>query len=210
MTKKISFKLPAKYVSGARGAILVGSFNDWDTNQGIPMQAQEDGSMKVELSLESGEAYEYRYLLSDGRWVNDDGPKKMVEAFGYKIENCVLAIPAENKKSTAAKTKSAETKPATKSISKDVKPTKVKSVATSNDLTKILGVNKKIAAVLNAEGIKTYADLGKCTMKQLMLILENAKLDNKTKYHPTWTKQAKWAAADKWDELLAYQSDLKA
>lgn len=210
MSKKIIFKLAAKYVSGAKSAILVGSFNNWDTNQGIQMEAQEDGSMKVELSLEPGEAYEYRYLLSDGRWVNDDGPKKMVEAFGYKIENCVLAIPAEKKKAAAAKAKPAAKKTAAVKTTESTKAVKEKKAVTNNDLTKILGVNKKIAGILNAEGIRTYAELGKCTMKQLMLILENAALDNKTKYHTTWTKQAKWAAADKWDELAAYQTELKA
>jgi hypothetical protein len=33
---------------------------------------KEDGSMFAEVALVAGKSYQYRYLLNDGRWVNDN------------------------------------------------------------------------------------------------------------------------------------------
>lgn len=203
MTKKVSFKLASQYVSGASNAVIVGDFNNWNVAEGIHMQKSDDGSMIAELYLTPGKTYEYRYFLSDGRWVNDDSQKKIVNAFGHDVENCTVMVPAETKVK-AVKKKTAVTKTVA-----PVKVVKTASANTKDDLTKIAGVTKKIETLLHAENIVSYSDLGKCTIKKIMLILESASLENKSSFHTSWSKQAKLAAAGKWDELKTLQTELK-
>jgi hypothetical protein len=211
MTKKVVFKLSSNYVAGATSGILVGEFNHWDVNKGISLTKLEDGTMMAEVDLADGKAYEYRYLLNDGRWVNDDNAKKFVNAYGMTIENCIVEVPSEKKgKVTKAPTNKAATPPKkstekTTADSKKETPEQLKP-----DFTKVLGINTKIAQLFQSEGVNTYKELGSCTMKQILLILTPAALDKKAKYATTWAKQAKLAAANKWDELNAYQTEIKS
>jgi hypothetical protein len=62
------FRLPAE--AGARRAWLAGDFNDWSTDA-LPLEAQPDGSLAVEVVLEPGRSYRFRYYLGGGRWDND-------------------------------------------------------------------------------------------------------------------------------------------
>jgi len=193
MTKKISFELQAEVVANAASGILVGEFNNWNPEEGIYLEKQEDGSMRTELALTAGKSYEYRYLLSDGRWVNDYSAKTFADVYGYSIENCVIEVPEPAKKATA----------------KPKAPKAEKAVVPVEDLTKIEGIGKKIATILNAEGIRTFKDLGKSSIKKLQLILDAA--GSKFAMHDpaTWPKQAKLAAAGKWDDLAILQETLK-
>ncbi len=194
MTKKVLFSLAPEFVANASDGILVGEFNNWNIEEGIHLQKQEDGSMKAELVLTAGKTYEYRYLLNDGRWVNDYNEKKFSDVFGNSVENCVLTVPAPVKKTTVAKPKVVK---------------KEKAIVQADDLTKIEGIGKKVAALLNKENINTYKDLAKCSVKKLQLILETA--GNKFDIHDpaTWPKQAKSAASGDWDTLNKLQEELK-
>jgi predicted flap endonuclease-1-like 5' DNA nuclease len=191
MTKKVLFSLPPEYVENASDGVLVGEFNNWNIDEGIHLQKQEDGSMKAELVLTAGKTYEYRYLLNDGRWVNDNNEKAFSQLFGQTVENCVMTVPAVAKKATTAKPK----------ISKA--PVQV------DDLTKIEGIGKKIASLLNKENINSYKDLAKCSIKKLQLILDTAGSKFNVHDPATWPKQAKLAAAADWDALSKLQDELK-
>ena len=198
MEKKVTFLLSAEIVGEATSAILLGEFNNWDANNGITLKKQKDGSLKATASLEAGRTYQYRYLLNDGRWVNDERAENYVHANGFAVENCVITVveeaevakPKKEKKSTAKaeKAEKAETAP--------------------DDLAKIEGIGKKIAELLVAENIVSFKDLSKASAKKLKGILEAA--GSKFKMHdPTsWPKQAKLAAAGKWSELEELQKEL--
>lgn len=194
MTKKVLFSLPSELVENASEGILLGEFNNWNIEEGIQLLKQEDGSMKAELQLTAGKTYEYRYLLNDGRWVNDNNVKTFSQVFGHSVENCVLTVPAVAKKATSAKPKT--TPKATVNV-------------LSDDLTKIEGIGKKIASLLNKENINTYKDLAKTSIKKLQLILDTA--GSKFNIHDpgTWPKQAKLAASGDWDTLTKLQDELK-
>lgn len=195
MEKKVTFSLSAEIVGEATSAILLGEFNNWDANNGITLKKQKDGSLKATTSLEAGRSYQYRYLLNDGRWVNDERAENYVHANGFAVENCVVTVteeagvakPKKEKKATA-KAEKAETTP--------------------DDLTKVEGIGKKIAELLVAENIVSFKDLSKASAKKLKGILEAA--GSKFKVHdPTsWPKQAKLAAAGKWAELEELQKEL--
>lgn len=104
MKKRITFTLPAEAVRDASEGWLLGSFNDWNKEQGILMKKQKDGSLKVSTLLETGQTYQYRYLLSDGRWENDYNAQQYVPAEGFQTDNCVITVPADEPKEKKAKT----------------------------------------------------------------------------------------------------------
>lgn len=201
-TKKIQFELPAEIVAGAEQGILVGEFNNWNAEEGIWLEKSEDGSMRAELILTEGKTYEYRYLLSDGRWVNDLNPKTWPSAYGVTVENCIVEVPV-----TVSKTKSKNE--VAKRVKKMVSKKEVSVTNKPDDLTKIEGIGKQIAAVLVKAEINTYALLAKSTTKKLKEILETAGTKFKMHNPGSWPRQAKLAAAGKWEELQLLQNTLK-
>jgi predicted flap endonuclease-1-like 5' DNA nuclease len=80
-----------------------------------------------------------------------------------------------------------------------------------DDLTRIEGVGPKVATLLNAQGIHSYAQLSKAQSSQLHTILESAG----PTYHladasaETWPEQARLAAQGRWQELLSLQDELR-
>jgi len=83
-----------------------------------------------------------------------------------------------------------------------------KKRAKADDLEAIEGIGPKIAAVLKAAGIATFADLAATNTDRLNEILQqesNLRLADPT----TWSEQAALAAAGKWDEFKALTEQLK-
>lgn len=196
MGKKVTFTLTADVVAGATSGLLLGEFNNWDYNNGVTLKKQKDGSMKATTTLEGGRTYQYRYLLNDGRWVNDERAENFVHISDFQVENCVITVPAEADVKTS-KVKKTAAKPKAEAKEKE-----------ADDLTKIEGIGKKINELLSAENIVNFKDLSKCSSKKLKGILDAA--GNKFKMHDpaTWPAQAKLAAAGKWTELEEMQKEL--
>ena len=205
MTTKITFTLPAANINGAGECVLLGEFNNWDVAEAIYLQKQDDGSMTAELELAAGKHFQYRYLLSNGKWVNDDGEKVTSETSGYPTENCIVRVPEieEQVKAKTIKPKTIKPKAAAQSAQR------AKAVVVKHDLTKIEGVGKKIEALLHKNNINSYSQLSKASIKTIKEILDAA--GNKFNMHnpATWPKQAKLAAAAKWEELDLLQQQLK-
>ena len=192
MTKKITFTLPAEVVANATSGLLLGDFNNWDNSKAPSLKKQKDGSMKATLALEGG-TYHYRYLLDDGRWVNDYTAENYAHVSGYGVDNCVITVPAGENLSAEA-----------------VIETEANALPKKDDLTKIEGIGKKIAEILTASGIASFEILSKATAKKLRTVLDEAGKKFKTHDPTTWPKQAKLAAAGKWAELKKLQSQLKS
>jgi predicted flap endonuclease-1-like 5' DNA nuclease len=185
MSTKVTFTLPAEVVADATSGIILGEFNNWDDTTAPKLKKLEDGSMKAVLTLQPGRTYQYRYLLNDGRWVNDNTADNFVHAQGYNVENCVINVPA-----VAAEV-------ITENIKKD-------------DLTKIEGIGKKIAELLVAAEISTFEALAGTAPKKIKTILDAAGSRFKMHNPATWPKQAKLAAAGNWADLKKLQTELKA
>ena len=214
MTTKVTFELPAENVNNASEGFLLGDFNNWNHDDAIQLQKNEDGSMHAEVALTSGQTYQYRYLLNDGRWVNDNKNTTWTEVYGDYVENCVVEVPVQVKKGTspgvveAPKATVAKKVAAPKKAAVPAKATAEKPVA--DDFSKIEGIGKKIGVLLKKEGIVTFKDLGKATIKSLQAIL-TAGGNQYSMHNPaSWPKQAKLAAAGKWDELSKLQQELIA
>lgn len=86
------------------------------------------------------------------------------------------------------------------------KATKYKPAEGEDDLTKIEGIGPKIAATLQAAGIRTYFDLAGSSATQLKEIVSNAGISATPN---TWPTQATFAATGDWDELKNLQGKLK-
>jgi len=96
MTKNVTFSLPAEALQGATEAFLLGDFNNWNPENAPKLEKQPDGSYKTAAQLEEGKTYQYRFLLNDGRWVNDYHAQKYVPVAGLYVDNCVITVPESN------------------------------------------------------------------------------------------------------------------
>lgn len=213
--KKIRFTLPAEALGTATEAFLLGDFNEWNLDKGISLSVQPDGSLAASVDLEPGKTYEYRFLLNNGTWINDWAAEQYAHNAAFGIENSVISVPAEVaqekaavKKAKAPK-KEAKAKKETVAAEPKAKAKKeTKAAVAKDDLTRIEGIGSKIAKLLEADGINTFAALGKATGKTLKAVLEAAGPKFQLHDPASWPKQAKLAAAGKWDELAALQEKL--
>ncbi len=85
---KATFKLDASLANGAKEAVVVGDFNNWDSTAS-PMKGSKAGDFSVTIELESGKEYQFRYLLDGATWVNDPEADKYTPS-QYGVSNCVL------------------------------------------------------------------------------------------------------------------------
>jgi hypothetical protein len=145
MAKKVTFTLSAEVVGEATSGLLMGEFNNWNYNDGISLKKLKDGSMTASASLEAGKRYEYRYLLNDGRWVNDHSADHYVHISGLHVDNCVVTIPEEVKEAKKAAVKVP------------------KEVVVSPVVEKAAAPAKKVAPAKEKAAVKTAAPKAKAT-----------------------------------------------
>lgn len=87
-------------------------------------------------------------------------------------------------------------------VSKPAKPAK------PDDLTKVEGIGPKIASLLKAAGINTFAELAKTDVSKVQSVLDAAGPRFKIAKPGTWPEQAALAAAGNWDGLKKLQDTL--
>jgi len=197
-TCTVTFNLPAEAVHGGQSVMLLGDFNEWSVTNGIVLKQKKDGSFEAKLKLETGQRYEFRFLVDGERWENAWDADDYVPSPYEGIDNGVVEVPVPEK---AAKKK--------KTAPKAKKESKKKTSKKGDDFKKIEGVGPKIASLLQEGGYKTFADLAKAKVKDLKSILEAAGKRYRIHDPSTWPEQAKLAAAEKWEELDKLQVELK-
>lgn len=87
---KVRFKLDADEAGGSAKVFLVGSFNGWD-EKAMPMKQNKDGSFSLEIDLPLGQKHSFRYLRSDGVWLNDSAADAYEES-EFGADNCILNL----------------------------------------------------------------------------------------------------------------------
>lgn len=211
---KVTFTLPLEAATGAKEVRVLGDFNNWSWENGAQMKAGKK-EFTTAVELEAGKNYEFRYLIDNHVWENDWAADSYVQSPFTGITNSVVAVEAKAKpaakkatKKTASKAKASSdtAKPVAKAA--PVKKAAAKKTAADN-LTKIEGIGPKIAGLLKADGIVTFAELGKATQKTLKGILEAAGKRYQMHDPTTWPKQAKLAATGEWEKLAKLQDELK-
>lgn len=154
----------------------------------------------------------YTRVLKLGTRLGDNAEMAMIEFVDYN-DAMLEAKAAKGSKGTkktrrrgGSSKKSTTTPAAKKEETKEaVAP---KEEAKADDLKKIEGVGPKIAEVLTAAGIATYAQLAESTPEAISGILEAAEGNFAAHDPQTWPEQAKLAAEGKWDELKKWQDEL--
>jgi|GEM_PF-1847365 len=120
-------------------------------------------------------------------------------AEGEEEIEAIAAPPAPEKVESGFAAAAAESQPATR---------RAQAPAKADDLVIIEGIGPKIAAILQENGIQTFADLSAADPNQIVAILQKAGLSNIAN-PATWAEQAQLAAAGRWDELKTLQGQLK-
>ena len=87
-------------MAGASEAFLLGDFNKWNPENAPKLEKQKDGSFSTVAKLEEGKTYHYRFLLNDGRWVNDYNAQSYTNAHGLHVDNCVITVPVSKTEET--------------------------------------------------------------------------------------------------------------
>jgi len=226
---KVTFEVPSDLLGNGRDVRVLANFNDWSWDGGLVMKSTK-GTYKASTELPAGH-YQFRYLVDGWDWKNDDNAEAYTDS-GHGTINCCFALDAiaakkaaskkpaakkaaPAKKATAKKaapTKKAAAKPAAKKAAKPAakKASAKKTTAKkADDLKRIEGIGPKIAGLLNAANIHTFADLGKASPKKLADVLQAAGARFRLAKPDTWQEQAKLAAAGKDAELKKLQDSLK-
>jgi len=66
---RVTFTLPESL--WADKVYLVGDFNDWN-RVSHPFSRDREGNWTITVDLEVGRAYQFRYLLDNQQWMNDN------------------------------------------------------------------------------------------------------------------------------------------
>ncbi len=165
------------------------------------------------LMLADGDAVTIGSPLIDGAVVNatvvSHGRGDKVTIFKFQRRKHYRKTQGHRQSYTEIQIDDLNGKGAAKAAAKPTaKATAKPKAATKDKLTIIEGVGPKIAELLNAEGIMTFADLAKAKMKKLSDILEAAG-SRYTMHQPdTWPEQAALARDGKMDELKTLQAAL--
>ncbi len=210
---KVTFTLPKEAATDAKEVRLLGEFNDWNWLAAPAMKSTKT-EFKTTIELATGRSYQFRYLIDQDHWENDWNADEYVTSPFTGIENSVVVVdevldvaPAKAKKAPAKKA-AAKKAPAKKAPAKKATTAKA-TKKTKDNLKKIEGIGPKIEKLMNEAGIMTFADLAKAKAKVLKDILAAAGPRFKMHDPATWSKQAKLAAADKWEQLTKLQDELK-
>jgi 1,4-alpha-glucan branching enzyme len=75
--RRITFRLPKVAAADSKSFCIVGDFNNWNTHA-VPMKKLKDGDCCIELDLEAGREYLFRYLIDELKWENDRNADKYV------------------------------------------------------------------------------------------------------------------------------------
>jgi len=174
---KVTFKIPNEELPeelDVKTAAIVADFNDWSMIAN-PMKRTKGGDFQATIELEPNKRYEYRYLLNDVEWYNDWAADEYSANRLVNADNCVVSLEnmAADKSKATEKNKAAE-----------------KSKAVDN-LTKISGIGPKVAALLKAEGITSFATLATTPVDTLQGILDKAGKRYQIIVPTTWPDQAR-------------------
>jgi 1,4-alpha-glucan branching enzyme len=86
---KVTFCLPEAVTNGAKEVKILGDFNNWEKENGIPMKVK-NGEFVATVQLDAGKEYQFRYLLDNKTWEND-GAADGYTATPFGVENSVVA-----------------------------------------------------------------------------------------------------------------------
>ncbi len=176
--------------------------------QGLFAKALRNGASLLgkqqDMMLDTLESLKGHYLQGSDRMVNLLELNTPVQVLETPL---IAKIKARRAAATKALKKATGT--AKKATSTKKRKATSKTDSTKNDLRIIEGIGPKIESLFNEAGIFSFQQLASADLKTLRGILEAAGPRYKAHNPTTWQKQAKLAAAGKWDKLKQLQAELK-
>lgn len=85
---KVTFELPADVAE--KSVAVVGDFNEWNESKHKMKLDKKKGMWTKSISLKPG-TYQFRYLLDEGQWRNDEQADRYV-ASPFFSENSVIEV----------------------------------------------------------------------------------------------------------------------
>jgi len=91
-TVKVTFCLPKEFLKDAKEVKVFGDFNNWEEAKGIPMKVK-DGEYLATVELDAGKEYQFRYLVDNKTWENDNEADNYVPTPFGSMNSVVMAFP---------------------------------------------------------------------------------------------------------------------
>lgn len=89
---QVTFTLPKEICEKFKGIVVVGDFNNWDPQKSKFSHKHSDGSSSIELVLQTGKEYQFRYLCDGQIWLNEpEADKQNLTHYGDS-KNSVINI----------------------------------------------------------------------------------------------------------------------
>jgi len=88
---KVTFAVPATVVEGASKVAVVGEFNQWDASAHV-LKKQKTGEFKATIELPVEQEVQFRYVVDDQTWLNDEEADKWVPNGFASEQNSVLVL----------------------------------------------------------------------------------------------------------------------
>ncbi len=89
---RVTFMLPKEICDNFEEVSVVGDFNNWDPHQHKFSQKNSDGSSNIELVLEAGKEYQFRYLCNGQTWLNEPEADKQNPTHYGDSKNSLIVI----------------------------------------------------------------------------------------------------------------------
>ncbi len=87
---KVTFELSADQVQGDKVSV-VGEFNNWSVSDTL-LKKQKNGNFKGIVELPVGQEVQFRYLVDETNWINDESADKYVPSGVSNETNSVVVI----------------------------------------------------------------------------------------------------------------------
>lgn len=153
----------------------------------------------------------YTRIIKLGNRLGDAAEVSLIELVDFN--DALLLSDADSKASKTRRSRRGGKKASDEVVAEAPKAaaTEIEAVPVAeekDDLEKIEGIGPKIADVLIAAGITTFAELAAASPESIREHLDNAGSKFAAHNPATWGQQAQLAADGKWDELKALQDEL--
>jgi len=89
---RVTFTLPKEVCENFEEISVVGDFNDWDPHHDKFSHRLSDGSSSIELVLDAGNEFKFRYLCDGATWLNEPQADAEVLTHYGDSKNSVIVV----------------------------------------------------------------------------------------------------------------------
>ena len=86
---KVTFVVPKEQAASAATVAVLGEFNDWQT---LAMKKQKNGDFSTTITLPTEQEFQFRYLIDNDNWCNDNDADAFVPSPLSYDQNSVLRL----------------------------------------------------------------------------------------------------------------------